>query len=219
MRIKLLVALLWPVLSISQEVKPVLSVDYLLLIQNDSVVSVKNSIAVDSTNSMMLARLRIIPSLSYGQNLVKKITVKNDNTVNLKYVGNDYISITGSASASVERQHVNRIPATQNQFVQGRSSGNGLSWNGPETGELFSYGPAIATLEHDGISNTNDVNGNLVSSGTGNGMKAKAYDNSSFRTATVISNALTMNAKYHKDYKHVIGLSIKAGQGHQHTFA
>ena len=218
MRIILLVALLWPVLSMSQEVKPVLSVDYLLLIQNDSVVSVKNSIAVDSTNSMMLARLRIIPSLSYGQNLVKKITVKNDNTVNLKYVGNDYISITGSASASVERQHVNRIPATQNQFVQGRSSGNGLSWNGPETGELFSYGPAIATLEHDGISNTNDVNGNLVSSGTGNGMKAKAYDNSSFRTATVISNALTMNAKYHKDYKHVIGLSIKAGQGHQHTF-
>jgi hypothetical protein len=218
MRIKLLLALLWPALAMSQEVKPVLSVDYLLLIQNDSVSNVKNSITVDSTNSMKLSKLRFIPSLSNGQLLVKKITVKSDNTVNLKYVGNDYISITGSASASIERQHINRVPATQNQFVQGRSSGNALIWNGPETGELFSYGPAIATLEYDGNSNANDVNGNLVPSGTGNGIKADVYDNNILRNATLISNALTMNAKYYRDYQHVIGLSIKAGQGRQHTF-
>ncbi len=218
MRIKLLVALLWPVLSMSQEVKPVLSAAYLLLIKNDSVLNVKNSITADSTNSMKLAKLRFVQSLSNGQMLVKKIKVKGDNTVNLKYVGNDFISISGSASASIERQHINRIPATQNQFVQGRSSGNGFIWNGPETGELFSYGPAIETLEYDGIGNAKDANGNLVPLGTGNGMKANIYDNDIFRTATLFSNSLTMNAKYHKDYKHVIGLTIKAGQGRQHTF-
>ncbi len=217
MRIKLLLALLWPALAMSQEVKPVLSVDYLLLIQNDSVLNVRNSITVDSTNSMKLSKLRFIPSLSNGQLPVKKITVKNDNTVSLKYIANDYISIAGSASTSIERQHINRVPATQNEFAQGRSSGNGLKWNGPETGELFSYGPAIATLEYDGNSNPYDVNGNLVQSGTGNGMKAIVYDNSIFRNATLISNALIMNAKYYKDYQHVIGLSLKAGQGRQHT--
>ncbi len=181
----------------AQKVKPVLSSDYLLLIRNDTIRSVKNGSA-DSSNSMKLARLRFSQSHFSSQNPVNKIILDRDNSIRLKQAGNEFISITGTASASVEREHINRIPAVQNKYVQGLSYGNGLIWNGPETGKLYNYRPALQSLKLDRNSNAYDANGNLVKAGTGNGNTAAAFSNSMFRNVTLFTQAFTLNAKYKK---------------------
>ncbi len=89
-------------------------------------------------------------------------------------------------STSYSADQYNKMPARQSTYGQGRPGadidGDGFgdsNYNGPETGEGFSWGPAIADLEH-----SNDdaygfhADGPLVlkSSGLGNGIAAKAYD-------------------------------------------
>ncbi len=71
---------------------------------------------------------------------------------------------------------VNKLPARQTLYAQGRPSGGVPIWRGPHTGEGFSWGPAIADLEFDGSDYEYDQNGRLVPAGTGNGIPARAYD-------------------------------------------
>ncbi len=85
-----------------------------------------------------------------------------------------------------------RLPELQSTFAQGRPLNGEYTYQGPETGELFSWGPALANLEFDGIPTSNDQNGSLVLRGTGNGIRAKAYDPSAmFRTGFMMSTGVT----------------------------
>lgn len=82
-----------------------------------------------------------------------------------------------SVSASYTLDRINKMPARQSAYAQGRPDGGAPLYRGPETFEGFSWGPALADMEYDGATDYPfDVNGALVPAGTGNGMAANAYD-------------------------------------------
>lgn len=83
-------------------------------------------------------------------------------------------------SSSISVSEVTNLPELQKQYAQGRPVGGQLTWRGPETGEGFSWGPAISDLEFDGSDYAYDSGGRLVASGSGNGRPAVAYDNYNF---------------------------------------
>ncbi len=99
--------------------------------------------------------------------------------------------LTVNSSVSVE-QHT-ALPKIQTEYAQGESSGGHLQWFGPETGEIFSWGPAIRSLEYDGSSYDYDRNGRLVAAGTGNGIPANSYGTGDFfRTGVSVGNNFSL---------------------------
>ena len=83
-------------------------------------------------------------------------------------------------SSSLSISEVTNLPELQKKYAQGRPTGGQLKWRGPETGEGFSWGPAISSLEFDGSDYAYDKGGKLVAKGSGNGVPARAYDNYNF---------------------------------------
>lgn len=83
--------------------------------------------------------------------------------------------ITYSTSYTVDE--VNKMFDFQTEYAQGRSVAGVPTWRGADTGEGFSWGPAIADLEYDGSDYDFDRNGRLVPRGTGNGIPAMGFDN------------------------------------------
>lgn len=67
------------------------------------------------------------------------------------------------------------LPELQNEYAQGRPVNGTSRWRGPETGEVFAWGPDLATLEYDGSDYPFHLNGRLVPAGTGTGEGANAY--------------------------------------------
>lgn len=82
-----------------------------------------------------------------------------------------------SFSSSYTVDKVNKLPSFQTSYAQGRPVGGASTWRGPDTGEGFSWGPAIADLEYDGSDYDFHKDGRLVATGTGNGKAAQGYDN------------------------------------------
>ncbi len=83
--------------------------------------------------------------------------------------------VTLAATYGIDQ--VNKLPARQSIYAQGRPSGGVNIHRGPETGEGFSWGPAASELEYDGDSEYfYNSNGRLVPAGTGNGQTAQIYD-------------------------------------------
>lgn len=78
-------------------------------------------------------------------------------------------------TSSLSLEQVNNLPSLQNRYAQGISAEGSSSWQGPESGSLFSWGPMISQLEFDGADYPYDKNGRLVPLFTGNGQKANAY--------------------------------------------
>lgn len=93
---------------------------------------------------------------------------------------------------------VNKLPEYQTEYAQGRPVSGIPQWRGPETGEGFSWGPAIADLEFDGSVYPYDNNGRLVPRGAGNGKKAIGYDN--------------VNNLFKNGAKHNFNISIGGGK-------
>lgn len=75
---------------------------------------------------------------------------------------------------------VGRLPELQRSFAQGRQQNGQYAYQGPETGELFSWGPRLGNLEYGGMPYDFDTHGALVPKGTGNGLAANAYDAANF---------------------------------------
>lgn len=99
-----------------------------------------------------------------------------------------------SFRTSFTADQVNKLPDMQTSFAQGRPSGGEFIWRGPETGEGFSWGPAVSSLEYDGdASHIYDVRGRLVPVGDGNGSPAQAVNNTEnfFTTGTTWDNNLS----------------------------
>ena len=90
--------------------------------------------------------------------------------------GKPKVTLTSNFAVS----EVSNLPELQKQYAQGRPVGGVNTWRGPETGEGFSWGPAIFSLEFDGSNYAYDNGGRLVPAGTGNGIAARAYDNYNF---------------------------------------
>lgn len=208
--------LLLPVIAVAQEVKPVLSPSYLALINADS-LQLKKSRPVESSNSIVKSVLHFSGDVFNGNFWVKEILIKK-NSIKLQQVSENGIYIGGTISSVTEIRRSNQQAAVQQQFAQGRSINGTLSWQGPHTNELFSYGPAINTLEYYGTNYPYDVNGQLVAAGTGNGKKLTGYTPSIFRTAAMFSNAVTLQVKYKKNYQQIFSIAVKAGQSNENSF-
>ncbi|MCW3787389.1 carboxypeptidase-like regulatory domain-containing protein [Plebeiibacterium sediminum] len=104
-----------------------------------------------------------------------------------------------------------RTPQLQSTYSQGRPSFGELTYQGPETGEMFSWGPALRNLEFDGISTSNDKNGSLVLRGTGNGKAAKFYDPKHlFKNGFVRSTGIT-------SYQTIFGVQTNVSYQNQHS--
>lgn len=88
---------------------------------------------------------------------------------------------------------VNRLPRLQNNYAQGRPINRTSQWQGAETGEVLSWGPAIASLYADNqVPYAYDNNGRLTKANTG--FAAKAYDPLSFlRNGLRIDNEISVS--------------------------
>ena len=119
-----------------------------------------------------------------------------------------------SLSSAITFSEVNRVPARQNVYSQGRHNGGVLQYRGPETLEGDSWGPKISDLEFDGdASYPFDRNGRLVPVGTGNGIAARAYDPLTFfKTGEAYDNNLSVSGgKENINYRASIGKLTQKG--------
>jgi hypothetical protein len=108
---------------------------------------------------------------------------------------------------------VNRLPALQNQFAQGRPLGGQATWQGAETGEIFSWGPPIANLEFAPGPYPYDANGALVARGRGQGNPAVAYDPTEFFRPGWTTNHHLQLGKGYKKVRFKLGLVGEQQQG------
>lgn len=136
----------------------------------------------------------------------KRIAVAGNKFVLQNYVKT--LSFTGTYSALASLSWANQQPRLQQEYAQGLNN----QYMGPETGTLFSYGPAISTLEYDGSNYPYDHNGQLVAKGTGNGKIAKAYNNGILRTGMSLSNDFLLKTTYLPLTGHPWSLELKVGQ-------
>ena len=205
--------LLLPAFAFTQEVTPVLSNDYLALINQDS-LRIKN-FWPDTMNSIKLSSFTNF--YDYNNFRVRRISVQR-GMLNIEPYKQRTVYLGGQFNTRVEIKRINQTPALQSQFVQGRSQNGTLVWRGAETGEMFSYGPAVQTQEYDGSNYAYDTQGKLVTAGTGNGKAPNLYNNNIFRTASLFSQALRIHARYMAGSRQVLSATVKMGQSKENTF-
>ncbi|THU34768.1 hypothetical protein FAM09_22485 [Niastella caeni] len=210
---QLLLLLLFHAFAYTQEVTPLLSTDYLALISKDS-LRLKN-FWPDTINSIQLSPLMM--HRDYYGFRVGKISIHN-GMLNIEPYNEKALQLGGQFSTRVEIKRINQLPALQTQYVQGRSQNGALAWRGAETGDMFSYGPAINSLEYDGSNYAYDAQGKLVPVGTGNGTAANVYNNNIFRTASLLSQALRIQGRYMAGGEPLVNGTIKLGQSRENTF-
>lgn len=209
----------FPLWAASQEVKPVLSADYQARIHKDTSHRLRLTLT-DTTHSMRHAPLRYTQYNFNNQFKVGKIRVNRANELIFRPVYPKSVTYAGNASISIGLQIPGQQPATQQEYVQGRSISGGLQWQGPETGELLSYGPSIHTLEYDGSIYDWDQNGRLIPGGGGNdggGKKASPYSNSILRNGASIITAVSLFTRYRKNGNSLFSTTLRAADGREQT--
>jgi hypothetical protein len=165
-------------------VEPVVSDDYLKLIasearkQDSSFSMRKNALLTDGyfDPSMPIKRIRIVDG---------KLKISRNNTYRL--------ALGGSFNATVELKTINRLPALQEQYVQGRSVNGELVHRGPETNEVLSYGPSLQA-------------------------GAPVYRHPVFRTASLFSQAFNLQADLLRNNMVAWSFDLKLGQSKEQTF-
>jgi hypothetical protein len=114
-------------------------------------------------------------SYSIDSRYVSDINFEKESAIVSNY-SNRYITIPYVCiSSGFSSEQAIRLPATQFDYAQGRPLNGAFVWRGPETGEVFSWGPAISSLEYDGSDYTSSSFGRLVPIGSGNGQKVNTY--------------------------------------------
>lgn len=78
-------------------------------------------------------------------------------------------------SSSISMEEPNKLPKLQQTYSQGRPENGNLLWRGPETGEVFSWGPPLNELMHDGKAYDFDKKGKLTPI-TADGIAATPYN-------------------------------------------
>jgi hypothetical protein len=142
---------------------------------------------------------------------VRKIRQKNDTVYKIKQQNLQNLLIGGSFTSSFEVKARNDIPETQGRFVQGRSENGMPVWRGPETDEMFSFGPDIVGLGFNNQPYEYEVNGKLMPL-SGGMSPARAYRNGLFKTTVGFSNQLKINAWLKKGYYETLRMSLDLGR-------
>lgn len=118
----------------------------------------------------------------FQYNRIKTIAIEKDK-VKLTYFNPDVHFEVGLKTINGFQFIKNsNLPQLQNTYSQGLSNNGEFIVQGPETGNVFSYGPQLNVLEFDGSAYEYDTNGRLVGIGNENGVPANVYDNSIFNT-------------------------------------
>ncbi|WP_439478842.1 hypothetical protein [Chryseobacterium aquaticum] len=148
---------------------------------------------------------------------VRKLKLKEDSFYKIKAQPTKYLAFNGSFTTSFDVKSRNRIPETQNKYVQGRSENGSLVWRGAETDEMFSFGPDISSLGFDNQLYEYDDNGRLVVFFEGLN-PAKAYNNNLFKTTVGYGNHLSINAAMKRYNEDQLRLSLNFGQEKDQTY-
>ncbi len=144
-------------------------------------------------------------------NDIRKLKLRKDSTYTLKKLSQWTLVVNGNFTSSMDIKSHNAFPATQRRYVQGRSENGNLAWKGPETDEMFSFGPDISTLAFDGQPYKYDQNGKLIS--LTDGLKqAKGYNNNLFKAMVGNSNQLSINTIIKRDYAEKLRLTLDLRQ-------
>lgn len=139
-------------------------------------------------------------SNNYQFGRIKNIDIKKDK-VDLTYFDPDIFYEIGFSSVfGVQYFKDTNLPKLQNTYAQGNSLNGDLTFQGADTGNLFSYGPKISNLEFDESNYAYDTNGRLVPLGEGNGNPANSYDNSVLNAILKTSNNLFFNVSTEKSH-------------------
>ncbi len=117
------------------------------------------------------------------------------------YFNIEYIGSIGTRS--IDRS---KLPELQHKYVQGRPQNGQYIWRGPETGEIFSYGPDQRSLVFDGSNYLYDTNGRLI---PGSGTTPLPYTNELFEHGLIYKNDYQL-ALARKD--HAIKFRLKHAQ-------
>ncbi len=140
-------------------------------------------------------------------------------------VGNHYLiksydelpsryAAVGQYTTSFGIETINKLPALQRTYAQGRPVNGSPQWRGPDQNEIFSWGPSTRTLEYDGTNYAYDPNGALVTAGSGNGIPANSYTPLRFfKTGFNATNELILTLPAGEGSTLVISLERKTIQG------
>jgi hypothetical protein len=190
----------------AQEVQPVISKDYIELLNKSRPEYYPRG---DSSNSIKNA---FFPNASNydGHSIISKV-IFHKNGLKIQPASIRKFYIGGNFASTVEIRSANRTPSLQTAYAQGRSINGVLSWQGPETNELFSYGPALNTLRYDGSNYPYDTKGRLIPSNAGNFSNAEPYNNSILRTGSFLSQSMIVQGKYLTRGQQVISTALKIG--------
>lgn len=132
----------------------------------------------------------------FDVNRIKAIS-KQDSVVRLfTFADEAFFEIGVSQRSGLQYVPDRNLHQTQNRYAQGRPVDGSLKYRGPETGELFSYGPLLNNLEYDGTSYPYDRNGRPVAAGQGSGMPVRPYSNSVFNTNFNTATSVKMGIYY-----------------------
>ncbi|WP_248724476.1 carboxypeptidase-like regulatory domain-containing protein [Seonamhaeicola sp. ML3] len=116
----------------------------------------------------------------FQYNRIKDIEIEDDQVKLTYFKPNFYFEVRYNTIKGIQYVKNSNLPQTQNIFSQGLFQNGELRFSGPETNNIFSYGPRLNTLEFDGSNYAYDINGRLVPINNGNGTPASTYDNSIF---------------------------------------
>lgn len=148
---------------------------------------------------------------------IRKLRQKNDSIYVLKNLSQITFVLNGNFTTSLDIKSRNAIPGTQNRYVQGRSENGNLIWKGPETNEMFSFGPNISTLGFNGLPYEYDLNGKLTP-WIGGLQRAQKYYNNIFKTTVGYNNQLNVSAFIKEGSDEKIRLSFNLGQQKNQTY-
>ncbi len=189
-------------------VRPVYSTEYTLRTKDTVQAAPPDTSAAPPT-----LQLNEMP---YVHGRVKTIRIK-DGVISLVPVREKVIRYSTAYTAAAVLSKANAQAAVQSDFAQGRSQNGQLIWRGAETGERFSFGPAVSSLAWDGSIYAYDNRGKLVPAGSENRTAASANDNNILRTGLLFSQTLSMLGDYLVQGRPVLGFGANVAASDERT--
>lgn len=193
--------------QVQKPVEPVASPDYIALVK-------KQQLQFESLQDSSLVRLRVFNPSFYWHS-VGNVKVTGD-VLTLSPVNVKTGWLSGNFQNTFAIRQANQQSPLQHTYAQGSSAAGALVWRGAETGEMFSYGPALASLEFDGSHYPYDAGGRLTPTGTG--QKATAYNNGILRTASYLSQSLSLQGGFRSTRNGAWLMNTSIGHTRENTF-
>lgn len=179
--------------------------DYLKLVREELAAAP----VADSATDMRFTSLRLFKKHFYTAD-VKTVQLRNGK-VEFLAGKRPVLRLGGNYSASYSFRRGASLPSLQQQYAQGRNVAGAPAWRGAETGEMFSYGPALSALEYDGSAYPFDAGGRLVPAGTGNGKAALPYDNSLLRNGSLFSQSFGLSGDLNTVSRRILNFTFRIG--------